>query len=411
MNETSENIEARKPFAAIIGGGPAGLMAAEMLAPHAAVHVFDAMPSLARKFLLAGRGGLNLTHGEEFASFINRFGDAREKLRPALEGFTPQHVRDWAAGLGIETFEGSSHRIFPRQMKASPLLRAWIQRLGSAGVTFHMKHKWRGWSDEGDLVFETPEGERRFKADATVLALGGASWPKLGSDGGWVPHLAEKGIRINELRPANCGFDATWSEHLKARFAGAPVKSVALEFGGTRIKGDFVVTETGVEGSAVYALSRPLRDEIASNGKALLTVDLAPDRDEARLVRELERPQGKSSMANFLRKVAGIEGVKAALLREGGTDLPWDPTQLMKRIKHLELTLTSPRPIAEAISSAGGIALDALGTDYMTPIPGVFAAGEMLDWEAPTGGYLLTACLATGRAAGLGAVKYLGRTR
>ncbi|MDO9127834.1 MAG: TIGR03862 family flavoprotein, partial [Parvibaculum sp.] len=258
---------------------------------------------------------------------------------------------------------------------------------------------------------ETPEGERRFRAAATVLALGGASWPRLGSDGGWVPLLAEKGIRINELKPANCGFDVTWSAHLKARFAGAPVKSVALEFGGTRIKGDFIVTETGIEGGAVYALSAALRDEIASNGKALLTVDLAPDRDDARLVRELERPQGKSSMANFLRKVAGIEGAKAALLREAGPDLPWDPTQLMKRIKHLELTLTAPRPIAEAISSAGGIALDALGADYMTSIPGVFAAGEMLDWEAPTGGYLLTACLATGRAAGLGAVNYLARTR
>lgn len=411
MNETSENIEARKPFAAIVGGGPAGLMAAEMLAPHAEMHVFDAMPSLARKFLLAGRGGLNITHGEEFASFINRFGDAREKLRPALEAFTPQDVRDWAAGLGIETFEGSSHRIFPRQMKASPLLRAWIQRLGGAGVSFHMKHKWRGWADDGSLVFDTPEGERRFRADATVLALGGASWPRLGSDGGWVPLLAEKGIRINELKPANCGFDVTWSEHLKTRFAGSPVKSIALEFRGTRIKSDFIVTETGIEGSAVYALSAPLRDEIASNGKALLTLDLAPDRDEARLIRELERPQGKSSMANFLRKVAGIEGVKAALLREAGPDLPWDPTQLMKRIKHLELTLTGPRPIAEAISSAGGIALDALGTDYMTDIPGVFAAGEMLDWEAPTGGYLLTACFATGRAAGLGAVEYLARTR
>lgn len=386
-------------------------MAAEMLSEQAEVHVFDAMPSLARKFLLAGKSGLNITHGEEFASFINRFGDAREKLRTALEAFTPQDVRDWAAGLGIETFEGSSHRIFPRQMKASPLLRAWIQRLGRAGVTFHTKHKWRGWTDDGALVFETPDGERLFTPAATVLALGGASWPRLGSDGGWTRLLAEKGIRINELKPANCGFEVSWSEHLKTRFAGHPVKSVALEFGGTRIKGDFVVTETGVEGSAVYALSGPLRDEIASNGKALLKIDLAPDRDEARLVRELERPQGKSSMANFLRKVAGIEGVKAALLREAGPDLPWDPTQLMKRIKHLELVLTAPRPIAEAISSAGGIALDDLGTDYMTSVPGLFAAGEMLDWEAPTGGYLLTACLATGRAAGLGAGEFLARTR
>ncbi|ABS63139.1 HI0933 family protein [Parvibaculum lavamentivorans DS-1] len=411
MNASPEKIDGAKPLAAIIGGGPAGLMAAEMLSEQAEVHVFDAMPSLARKFLLAGKSGLNITHGEEFASFINRFGDAREKLRTALEAFTPQDVRDWAAGLGIETFEGSSHRIFPRQMKASPLLRAWIQRLGRAGVTFHTKHKWRGWTDDGALVFETPDGERLFTPAATVLALGGASWPRLGSDGGWTRLLAEKGIRINELKPANCGFEVSWSEHLKTRFAGHPVKSVALEFGGTRIKGDFVVTETGVEGSAVYALSGPLRDEIASNGKALLKIDLAPDRDEARLVRELERPQGKSSMANFLRKVAGIEGVKAALLREAGPDLPWDPTQLMKRIKHLELVLTAPRPIAEAISSAGGIALDDLGTDYMTSVPGLFAAGEMLDWEAPTGGYLLTACLATGRAAGLGAGEFLARTR
>lgn len=411
MNIASEKSAAR-PIAAIIGGGPAGLAAAERLCTVAEVHVFDAMPSLGRKFLLAGKSGLNITHGEAIETFLTRFGAARARLEPALRGFTPEAIRQWAAELGIETFEGSSGRIFPRAMKASPLLRAWLARLRGGGVVFHPRHKWTGWTEGGALWFDTPDGERRIEAAATILALGGASWPRLGSDGGWAPLLEARGIEITPLRAANCGFDAGWSALMKERFAGAPVKSVALTHGGDSVKGDFVVTESGVEGSAIYALSASLRDEIEMQGEARLTLDLAPDRSEERLAREISIPRGKASLANHLRKKAGIDGVKAALLREcASPDVFADPAALAHAVKHLELRLLRPRPIAEAISSAGGIALNELDADFMLrKLPGTFAAGEMLDWEAPTGGYLLTACLATGRAAGDGAVRYLTRS-
>ena len=376
------------------------------------MHVFDAMPSLGRKFLLAGKSGLNITHGEALEKFLTRFGTARERLEPALRLFTPEAIRQWAADLGIETFEGSSGRIFPRAMKASPLLRAWLARLREQGVMFHPRHKWTGWTDTGALRFETPDGERTIEAAATVLALGGASWPRLGSDGGWVRLLEARGIEVAPLRAANCGFDVAWSAQMKERFAGAPVKSVTLAHGGESVKGDFVVTATGVEGSAIYALSASLRDAIHHDGAALLRLDLAPDRGEERLARELASPRGKASLANHLRKKAGIDGVKAALLREcASPEVFSKPAALAHAIKHLELRLLRPRPVAEAISSAGGIALAELDNNFMLgKMPGLFAAGEMIDWEAPTGGYLLSACLATGRAAGDGAARFLMRS-
>lgn len=411
MNTASEKSAAR-PLAAIIGGGPAGLAAAERLCETAEVHVFDAMPSLGRKFLLAGKSGLNITHGEAFETFLTRFGPAHKRLEPALRGFTPETIRQWAAALGIETFEGSSGRIFPRAMKASPLLRAWLARLREKGVMFHPRHKWIGWTDTGALRFATPDGETTFEAAATILALGGASWPQLGSDGGWVQQLEARGIAVAPLRAANCGFDVAWSALMKERFAGAPVKSVTLAHGGESVKGDFVVTETGLEGSAIYALSASLRDAIERNGEARLTLDLAPDRSEERLARELASPRGKASLSNHLRKKAGIDGVKAALLRECASPEAFsNPDALAHAIKHLGMTLLRPRPISEAISSAGGIAFSELDADFMLmKLPGVFAAGEMLDWEAPTGGYLLSACLATGRAAGDGAARFLTRS-
>lgn len=411
MNIASEKSAAR-PIAAIIGGGPAGLAAAERLCELADVHVFDAMPSLGRKFLLAGKSGLNITHGEDPGKFFTRFGTARERLEPALLGFTPDAIRQWTADLGIETFEGSSGRIFPRAMKASPLLRAWLANLREKGVTFHPRHKWTGWTGDGALRFATSDGEEPFEAAATILALGGASWPRLGSNGGWVQLLEAQGIEVAPLRPANCGFDAEWSALMKERFAGTPVKSVVLTHGGERVKGDFVVTENGVEGSAIYALAAGLRDEIERCGEARPVLDLAPDRSEERLARDLSSPRGKASLANHLRKKAGIDGVKAALLRECTSQEAFaGPAALAHAIKHMELRLIRPRPIAEAISCAGGIALGELDADFMLRrLPGTFAAGEMLDWEAPTGGYLLTACLATGRAAGDGAARFLMRS-
>jgi len=398
-----------KPVAAIIGGGPAGLAAAERLAGVAQVHVFDAMPSLGRKFLLAGKSGLNITHAEDLDIFLSRFKEARARLEPLLRGFLPDEIRNWAAALGVELFVGSSGRVFPKTMKASPLLRAWLKRLGEAGVIFHPRHKWTGWTPAGELNFETPDGEMPFRADATVLALGGASWPRLGGDGAWVLLLRAKGVTVNPLRPSNCGFDVAWSPHMAARFAGEPVKSVTLSFGDRSLRGDFVVTRYGIEGSAVYALSADLRDATERDGKAVLTLDLTPDRDLERLTRDLGRPRGKASTANHLRKAAGIDGVKAALLREcRDTNIFDDPAALAEAIKALPLTLIRARPISEAISSAGGIALDELDERLMLHrIPGVFAAGEMLDWEAPTGGYLISACLATGRAAGDGAGRWL----
>jgi len=401
----------------IVGGGPAGLAAAEAICEHAAgrgtradVHVFDVKPSFGRKFLLAGKSGLNLSHAERPDAFLARFGSAADALAPALRAFPADAVRAWAAGLGIETFVGSSGRIFPVGMKAAPLLRAWLERLRAAGVSFHPRHRWIGWRDEA-LVFETPAGPRMVTPSATVLAAGGGSWPRLGSDGAWIPLLERAGVALTPLRPANCGFDVDWSPHLRERFAGTPVKSVGLAIGGRRVRGDFVITATGIEGSAVYALAADLREAIEAHGEASLTIDLAPDRTLTAVAEALARPRGKASLASHLRRTLGIAGVKAALLWEsvdrGAVD---DPRRLAASLKALPLSVVRPRPLAEAISSAGGVALQELDGHFMlTRMPGVFAAGEMLDWEAPTGGYLLSACFATGRAAGRGAAEWLAR--
>jgi len=399
---------------AVIGAGPAGLMAAEALvARGATVDVFDAMPSAGRKLLMAGKSGLNLTHGEPLEPFLERYGAARPALEPAVRAFDNAAVQAWAAELGVETFVGSSGRVFPRDFKAAPLLRAWLRRLRAAGVRFHMRHRWQGWAADGELVFAMPDGERRLRPAATVLALGGASWPRLGSDAAWVAWLRAAGVAVAPFRPANCGFDVAWSDHLRERFAGAPVKAVALSFAGRTLRGEFVITAEGVEGSAIYALSAPLRDALERAVSATLLLDLAPDRDVVRLARDLATPRGGRSLASHLKRQANITGVKAALLRETASpaDLD-DPARLAARIKALPLRLLRPRPLEDAISSAGGVAFAGLDGRFMlTARPGVFCCGEMLDWEAPTGGYLLTACLATGRAAGFGAAAWLAAQR
>jgi uncharacterized flavoprotein (TIGR03862 family) len=397
------------PRIAIVGGGPAGLAAAEVLATAAEVHVFEAMPSPGRKFLLAGKSGLNITHAEDFDRFLTRFGPSRASLEPALRALTPDAIRVWAAGLGIETFVGSSGRVFPTKMKASPLLRAWLARLGAAGVQFHMRHRWNGWNAEGALAFETPDGPATFPADAAVFALGGASWPRLGSDGAWTTLFRERGIEVLPLRPANCGFDVDWSTHFRDRFAGTPVKSVALTFAGRTVRGDFVITRHGIEGSPVYTLSAGLRDAVERGAPVTLFIDLAPDRTMPALAAALARPRGRASLTNHLRKTTRLSEAKLGLLRERlDADVLQNPERLAVALKALPLTVQRTRPIAEAISSAGGIALSELDAHLMLrKLPGMFAAGEMLDWEAPTGGYLLTACLATGRAAGTGAACWI----
>ncbi|MCW0000625.1 TIGR03862 family flavoprotein [Pararhizobium sp. YC-54] len=394
---------------AIIGGGPAGLMAAEMLSLSGhAVTVYDGMPTFGRKFLLAGKSGLNITHSEDYQRFAVHFGSASERLRTALDAFTPQDVRTWASGLGTETFTGTSGRVFPTVMKASPLLRAWLRRLEAQGVKLMTRHRWTGFADPG-LVFETPDGTITVRSDATLLALGGASWPRLGADGSWIPLLSEKGVEIAGLQPANCGFDVDWSDVFRDRFAGAPLKSVTTTSDAGTFPGEFVISRHGIEGSLVYAHSAALREGLSRQGHATLFVDLAPGRSIARLAKDLSRQDGKISLSNRLRKGAGLEGVKAALVRERGSQtLLNDPVQLAGLIKALPIPVARPRPIAEAISSAGGIRFDALDEFYMLKaLPGVFTAGEMLDWEAPTGGYLLTACFATGRAAARGLDRWL----
>jgi len=394
---------------AIVGGGPAGLAAAEVLAGSTEVDVFEAMPSVGRKFLLAGKSGLNLTHAEDFERFLDRFGAARVALEPALRALTPAAIRSWAAELGIETFAGSSGRVFPSMMKASPLLRAWLARLTNAGVRFHPRHRWSGWSADGVLGFDTPEGVRAVVADAVVFALGGASWPRLGSDGGWAETFRRRGVDVRPLRPANCGFDVDWSPHFRTRFAGTPVKSVVIAFAGRSVRGDFVITRHGIEGSPVYTLSAELRDALEVGAPVKLHIDLAPDRSAPALAMALARPRGRASLANHLRKATRLPDVKLGLLRELlEPELLQNADRLAAAIKALPLTVRRTRPIAEAISSAGGIALAELDGHFMLrALPGVFAAGEMLDWEAPTGGYLLTACLATGRAAGAGAADWV----
>ena len=406
------------PTVAVIGGGPAGLMAAEMLAAGGVqVDVYDTMPSVGRKFLLAGVGGMNITHSEPFEAFVSRYGARVTAIRPLLDAFSPDALRAWIETLGVETFVGSSGRVFPRDMKAAPLLRAWLHRLREAGVRFHVRHRWLGWSETGALRFAVPEGEQLAQADAVVLALGGGSWAKLGSDGAWTPLLAQRGVGVAPLLPSNCGFDVAggWSEHLRSRFAGQPLKTVALRFTDTagqphERRGELMLSDGGIEGSLVYALSAPLRDAIAVQGALTVQLDLAPDKTLAQVVAEVAHPRGARSLSSHLQSRAGIRGVKMALLRETlPADQLNDPIKLAHAIKSLPITLAAPRPLAEAISSAGGVRFEALDPHLMLRgLPGVFCAGEMLDWEAPTGGYLLTACFASGRAAGQGALRYAG---
>lgn len=396
---------------AIIGGGPAGLMAAETLSLGGhAVTVYEGMPTVGRKFLLAGKSGLNITHAEEYARFATRFDAASDRLRPALDAFTPDDVRAWAAGLGIETFVGSSGRVFPKAMKASPLLRAWLRRLEAQGVTILTRHRWVGFAKNG-LAFDTPDGRIVVECDATLLALGGASWPRLGSDAAWVPWLRDRGVEIGDFEPANCGFDVVWSDGFRERFAGEPVKSVTATSDAGTFPGEFVVTRNGIEGSLIYAHAASLRDRIERDGNATLVLDLAPGRTVEKLARDLARQGAKASFSSRLRKGAGIEGVKAALLRELAPDAAKsDQENLARLIKALPLTVLKTRPITEAISSAGGIRWSAVDGAYMLKVlPGIFVAGEMLDWEAPTGGYLLTACLATGHAAARGIEAWVSR--
>jgi len=405
------------PTVAVIGGGPAGLMAAEILSQGGVqVDLYDAMPSVGRKFLLAGVGGMNITHSEPFAVFMSRYGARAETIKPLLEAFPPDALCEWIHGLGVETFVGSSGRVFPRDMKAAPLLRAWLHRLREAGVRFHVRHRWLGWDADGALRLAGPQGEMSVQADAIVLALGGGSWAKLGSDGAWVPLLAQRGVEVAPLLPSNCGFDVAngWSEHLKSRFAGQPLKTVALRFTDAaglthERKGELMLSDSGIEGSLVYALSAPLRDTIAAQGAVTARLDLAPDKTLERVIAEVAHPRGARSLSSHLQSRSGIKGVKMALLREVLTpEQLGDPLKLANAIKSLPLTLAAPRPIDEAISSAGGVRFEALDEHLMLrSLPGVFCAGEMLDWEAPTGGYLLTACFASGRAAGRGALNYM----
>jgi uncharacterized flavoprotein (TIGR03862 family) len=401
---------------AIIGAGPAGLMAAEVLsAGGAQVDVYDAMPSAGRKFLLAGKGGMNITHSEPYSQFAARYGQRSQEVGRWLEQFDPQMVREWIHGLGIDTFVGTSGRVFPTDMKAAPLLRAWLHRLRESGVRFHMRHRWLGWRD-GALLFAAPGEELEIKADAAVLALGGASWPRLGSSGAWAPLLAREQVPVAPLVASNCGFDTGWSEHFASRHAGAPLTTVAiawLEPNGERSRrqGQFVVTATGIEGSLVYALSAPLRDQIRDKGSATIWLDLAPDFTAGRVADEVARPRGSRSMSSHLQSRLGIKGVKAGLLRECLSAQEYaDPARLAAAIKMLPLVLKRTRPVEEAISSGGGVRFDAIDeTSMLRALPGVFVAGEMIDWEAPTGGYLLTACFASGLAAGRGALAWINR--
>jgi uncharacterized flavoprotein (TIGR03862 family) len=406
-----------QPRAIVIGGGPAGLMAAEVLAAGGAqVDLYDAMASSGRKFLLAGKGGMNITHAEPYDAFASRYGARRAEVEKWLAAFTPGQVREWIHGLGIDTFVGTSGRVFPADMKAAPLLRAWLHRLREGGVRFHMRHRWTGWRD-GRLVFTTPEGEHLDQADAVVLALGGASWARLGSDGAWAPMLAERAVDVAPLAPMNCGFDADWSDYFSSRHAGAPLTTVALGLADEegRIafrKGQFVVSSTGIEGSLVYALSGAIRDRIAQEGQATVHIDLLPDHDAGRVLDEVRRPRGSRSLSSHLQSRLGITGVKAGLLRECLSKEDFaDPQLLARALKALPLVLKRPRPIDEAISSGGGVRFEALegSGGMLRALPGVFVAGEMIDWEAPTGGYLLTACFGSGRAAGQGALDWLRR--
>ena len=410
---------------AVIGGGPAGLMAAEVIsAAGVKVDLYDSMPSLGRKFLMAGKTGLNITHSEPLEQFVARYGNRRRQLEPMLKKFGPKELLQWVHGLGIETFVGTSGRVFPVEMKASPLLRAWLKRLDEAGVKVHLRHKWLGFGAlaQGDVLaagdgslshlrFSTSDGEKNIKAAAVVLALGGGSWSRLGSDGAWVPGLEQAGAKVAALKPSNCGFDVNWSPHFRERFEGQPLKSVVLSFGGFRQQGEFIVTKEGVEGGLIYAASAWIRDEIYARGKAVVALDMAPDRSLDWLTKRLLQPRGSRSMASHLEKTTGIKGVKAGLLHEfvSKQDLS-NAERLAPSIKHLPIPLIAPRPLDEAISSAGGVTFESLDENLMlNSMPGVFCAGEMLDWEAPTGGYLLTACFASGYVTGNGVLQWLAK--
>jgi uncharacterized flavoprotein (TIGR03862 family) len=405
---------ARNQTVAIIGGGPAGLMAAEVLSQAGyKVDVYDGMPSVGRKFLLAGVGGMNITHSEPSPAFVSRYAERAPTIAPMLQSFGAQALCDWIHGLGIETFIGSSGRVFPTDMKAAPLLRAWLKRLREAGVVIHTRHRWLGWNPDSSLRIAAPDGEIALTPAATLLALGGASWARLGSDGAWVPLLEHRSVCVAPLQAANCGFDVgAWSELLRSKFAGAPLKNVAMGLRGQPQRlGECVVTQTGIEGSLVYALSSRIREAINQSGSATVEIDLLPGKTVAEVLRALSKPRGSRSLSKHLHSQLGIDGVKAALLRELTPATTFNDAGLLaSAIKALPLTLIRPRPLDEAISTAGGVAFEALDEQMMiSALPGVFCAGEMLDWEAPTGGYLLTACFASGRAAGLGMVDWLRR--
>tara|TARA_R110000787_G_scaffold227583_1_gene335263 strand:- start:1834 stop:3036 length:1203 start_codon:yes stop_codon:yes gene_type:complete len=381
--------------AMIIGAGPAGLMAAERLAGEGyAVTLYEGMPSAGRKFLMAGKSGLNITHSEDLETFLTRYGASRERLEPHVRKFGPTQIRDWCTGLGIETFVGSSGRVFPTAMKASPLLRAWLKRLDGLGCKIHYRHYWTGWNDADQAVFKTPDGETTATADITVLALGGGSWKRLGSDGKWMDILQNAGIKCTPFKPANCGFDINWTDHLIDKCAGQPVKPVTLTCGTQTVRGEFVISKTGIEGSAVYAISATLRDQWLETGTATLTLDLAPDRTLEDVTTRLAKPRGKNSLGNHLRKSLGLDATKTALIFEVTPREPLnDPTKLAIAIKALPIKITKPRPLDEAISTAGGVAWEELDETFqLIKRPGTYCLGEMVDWEAPTGGYLLTGC-------------------
>jgi uncharacterized flavoprotein (TIGR03862 family) len=403
---------------AIVGGGPAGLMASDVLVRGGVrVTIYDQMPAVGRKFLLAGRGGLNLTHSEPLDQFLRRYGSAETRIRSAIEASSPDDLRAFSAELGQPTFVGSSGRVFPKTMKASPLLRAWLRRLAAMGVTFKLRHRWRGWDESGRLVFDTPDGRAVVAADASVLALGGASWPKLGSDGAWVAAMEKTGIVVAPLRPANCGFLVGWSAIFRDRFEGEPLKRIALSFGERTARGEAVITGKGLQGGGPYALSDVLREAIASYGHAVLLIDLLPDKDVTALEQKLSAPRNKQSLANVLRKALSLSPVAIGLLQEAAVTSSKrlsesSPEALASLIKAVPVRLVGVEPIGRAISTAGGVTFDEIDEHFMLRRhPGTFVAGEMLDWEAPTGGYLLQACFATGAAAGRGALQFLQRAR